>query len=119
MKQERYESIINELDAIFKRHTGGWADEEALTKIESSINAIHYGAEDDPYIDNKASELKRLASVLYSVRKHQKWQRDGEAGVLVVRSQIASVIHALRSWPQTRENMERVFRETKNINSQA
>jgi hypothetical protein len=111
MNSERYYSVVVEMEDLIKKHPGGCADKEALAKMEFLVNEIKYGAGSDPYINDKAGSMNHLASILYSVRKHQKWRANGEAGSLVIRGQIRSAISALRTWPQTRANMERFQKE--------
>jgi hypothetical protein len=72
MKLERYHSIVDEMESVIKSHPGGRADEEALQKIRSLVSQIKYDVDSDPYINDKAGNVKLLADILYSARKHQK-----------------------------------------------
>lgn len=108
MKPERYQSAIDEMEATIKGHPGGWTDNEALNEVRRLADEIIYHWGSDEKISDKASDLKFCASNLYSARKHTKFSRNDESGTLTLIRRMLSNLAALRSWPQTRDNLNRI-----------
>jgi hypothetical protein len=113
MKPQRYQSALDEIEATIKRHPGGWADKEALLKVCQLADKIISSEDSDSYVSDKASKVKSCAAILYSARKHNRFRSNDESGVLVLRRQIRSALQAMRVWPETRANMQRIQEETK------
>ncbi|MFO1476243.1 MAG: hypothetical protein U1F98_06275 [Verrucomicrobiota bacterium] len=107
MNPSQYEAALEEIETVIRTHSGGHKDREATLRIELLTGRVST-LDPDPYIVDKAKELKRLSEILYSPRKHLKYANADESGVLVLRGIIISNINAMRGWPQTRANMQRV-----------
>ena len=67
--------LIETLAAHIRTETGGWANRKALARLDRLVEdltaMIELGGDDR----RKLQELRELAEILYSTRRHRRWER--------------------------------------------
>lgn len=67
--------VIEALATHIRTETGGWANRKALARLDRLVEdltaMIELGGDDR----RKLQELRELAEILYSTRRHRRWER--------------------------------------------
>ena len=106
-KIERVKEAGESILQVIKDEPGGCKNDKALARITQLADDAVWNSEYDGYISGKASSIKSYAAVLYSARKHRKFDDRFPNGADKVRSIIASEARALTHWPLMIEGMKR------------
>ena len=84
------------LREIFIHHPGGWADKEALYKVEKlawqAMTAVK-----DPECQEKMGVVEHHAAALYSEAEHHNWRMGSLSGADFLRLQILRALVAFNS----------------------
>lgn len=84
------------LREIFIHHPGGWADKEALFKVEKlawqAMTVVK-----DPECQEKMGIVEHYAAALYSEAEHHKWRMASLPGADFLRLQILRALVAFHS----------------------
>lgn len=67
---QRAKSALDQIEALLKKHCHAGVDPVALARIQSLTMELRGG---DTYISEKAGQLRELASMYYSARRHLKY----------------------------------------------
>jgi len=78
---------------LLLRHSGGWADIDALTGFRELTSAAA-GAADDPECAGMMRSADRYALDLFSASAHQNWATGELSGTDFLRSQILGLLEA-------------------------
>lgn len=73
---------LDELDALLKQHNGPGANAAAMARIDYLVARIR-GV--DAYISEKACQLRELAGMYYSARRHLKYPGGSDSLYSVIR----------------------------------
>jgi hypothetical protein len=91
---------------LFRNHHGGCADGEALYKAERLCFSARH-AVNDAYLREKIGTVEEYASIIFSARKHQRWDRGPVTGAEFLGIQI---LKALDSYDKQLGTIEAVHR---------
>ena len=84
------------LREIFIHHPGGWADKDALHRVEKlawqAMTAVK-----DPECQEKMGIVEHYAAALYSEAEHHKWRMGSLPGADFLRLQILRALVAFHS----------------------
>ena len=84
------------LREIFIHHPGGWADKDALHRVEKLVwQALT--AVKDPECQEKMGIVEHYAAALYSEAEHHKWRMSSLPGADFLRLQILRALVAFHS----------------------
>jgi hypothetical protein len=81
-----------------KKFTPGWKNEEALSQFARLTEELRFHAGPDAYAREKITGLQSFAEILYSPRKHLKYDSPRETGIDRVKSICYSYASNLESW---------------------
>jgi hypothetical protein len=87
-KREALE-VHTELTTVLREHLGGWPDAEALWKVERLCFRLR--GSQNAALSEKAESIQQNASVLYSERKHSKYDGGAQAVRAFVWNDMASL----------------------------
>lgn len=96
---ERVKKAGEAILELLQVHPGGCKNPEALAQITRLAQGAVSASEYDSYVSEKASSIKSFAAILYSERKHRKYDEKFPNGAEKVRSFIASAARALMHLP--------------------
>lgn len=68
-------NVHAELTAVFQHYQGGWADSEALRKVQELCSRLGYGYSGELAV--KLKGVEQYTSILYSERKHSRYGAQG------------------------------------------
>jgi hypothetical protein len=80
---------------LILRHSGGWADEDALTKFRALTFAAALAA-DEPECAGMMRSADRYALDLFSALAHENWATAEMSGAEFLRLQIFRLLDAFR-----------------------
>ena len=69
--------VHTELAAVLNEHIGGWADTEALGKVQRLCSRLRDSR--NVALSEKAHSIEQTASILYSERKHSRYNGGVQA----------------------------------------
>ena len=81
------------LREIFIHHPGGWADREALSKVQKLAWQATTAVK-DPECQEKMAVVERYAAALYSDAQHHNWRMTSLPGADFLRLQILRALVA-------------------------
>ena len=84
------------LREIFIHHSGGWADREALAKVEKLARQAT-AAVSDSECQEKMDMVERYAAALYSDAQHHNWRMSSLPGADFLRLQILRALGAFNT----------------------
>jgi hypothetical protein len=83
---------------VLHREPGGSPNTEALAEIIRLANDALHASRSDGYVSGKVTKIKGYADILYSARKHRRFDSQFPDGANAVRSHLASAAGALARW---------------------
>jgi len=84
---------------VLQREPGGSPNPEAIAEITRLAQDALRATGHDGYVAEKVSKVKSYAGILYSARKHRRYDSGFPDGAATVRSHLASAARALTRWP--------------------
>jgi hypothetical protein len=82
-----------------RSYTHGWPNVEALREITRLADHALFVSGHNAYVSEKASSIKSFAEILYSARRHKKWDQGGSrTGADRIRDILYSDARALEVW---------------------
>jgi hypothetical protein len=91
--------IIEALATHIRTETGGWANQKALARLDRLVQELTAATELGVNDRRKLEELRDLAEILYSTRRHRRWERGAE----FVRRAMLLNVERVRCHLQTRK----------------
>lgn len=88
---ERAKAIQKELQEIFRKSVGAWADEATLGRVRRLCFKARM-AVNDRDCSERISAIENHSSQLFSARKHRKWDNKQLTGAEYLRLQIINAI---------------------------
>lgn len=73
--------VVNEIEQVVCNYTIGWANEEAIKKINILLNKIR-----NPLWSDKISFIREYTKILFSARKHEKYGGAKKVRSLILNS---------------------------------
>lgn len=99
---EKVRELGEAIQKVLEEHPGGQPNDAALRQITALADEARHASGSDGYICEKVSSIKSFSDILYSARKHRKYDEDGlPNGSDKVRSFIFGYAQRLRNWTGT------------------
>ncbi len=93
MKSQRNQDAVEEMERVIDEYPGGGSNPEALRRIKAAAFSMEGLS---AYAAEKLGSIESNAAILYSPRRHQRWDASGVSGTDQMRSFILADLMTLR-----------------------
>jgi hypothetical protein len=101
---QKIQAGVDRIRLALQARNDGWANEEARKEIFEAYNLIEWSCDQGNHIIEKVGDIRIAADHLFSARKHLKFKRGSDNGILVLRARIESALHQVETWPHVLED---------------
>jgi hypothetical protein len=98
---EKVRVLGEAIQKVLQEHPGGQPNVTALGQITALADEARHASGGDAYVCEKVSSIKSFSAILYSARKHRKYDEGFPNGSDKVRSFIFGYAQRLRNWAGT------------------
>jgi hypothetical protein len=93
MKSQRNQDAVEEMERVIDEYPGGGSNPEAMRRLKDAAFSMEGLS---AYGEEKLGSIEGNATILYSPRRHQRWDASGVSGTDRIRSFILADLMALR-----------------------
>lgn len=99
---EKLQEVAAKAKNAIQTNSHGWKNEDALREMRTLCSEMRFHAGVDAYASEKIVGLLSSAEILYSSRKHQKYDTPNESGADRVKFFCYSYASSIESWAKER-----------------
>ena len=96
MDKEKALNVIEQIESTFKESSKGWNNKEVLKELNQMFYKLDIICGYDTYLSEKSSSAREQLDIIFSQRKHQKYNNGVESVIHHFNLDLAS----LKSWVQ-------------------